>query len=207
MALSKKDKLNNLSMSYEQYFGEMALDEQEINERISLAQELEDVFLGLFLEVDITQETEEYDRWDEFEDRLYSDVLRIGMAFLGITYITAALNDYASQLATNITNTTRQNMGVAWYTSLDRARYDAENEANSIGNYRQQVKAINQGYTQKTWVTMQDNRVRHTHVEVDGETIGIFDYFEVGNSKMLYPKDANGSGEEVINCRCTCEYS
>lgn len=56
---------------------------------------------------------------------------------------------------------------------------------------------------------MCDRRVRHTHEMVDGETIGIYDAFEVGDALMMFPKDDSlGAGqEEIANCRCVVEYS
>ena len=63
--------------------------------------------------------------------------------------------------------------------------------------------------TTKTWITMGDNFVRDSHIELDGvEISGDADkvpdeYFISGGSPYLrYPKDENGQPEDVINCRC-----
>lgn len=43
--LSQLDKLKRKSMDYEEYFGEMDLEEEEKEERISLAEKMEIIFL------------------------------------------------------------------------------------------------------------------------------------------------------------------
>ena len=65
----------------------------------------------------------------------------------------------------------------------------AENEANTDWNYSEYQQAIANGMKQKTWLTMQDRRVRHTHMKVDGKTIPIQSVFLVGDSEFLFPKD------------------
>ena len=75
-------------------------------------------------------------------------------------------------------------------------------------NYTSYVDAKDLGRTQKTWLTMLDKKVRDTHEELEGQTIGIDDYFQVGNSQMLFPLDWSMSPNprETINGRCAVEY-
>ena len=85
----------------------------------------------------------------------------------------------------------------------------AENEANTMYEDEDYILALKEGMTRKKWVTIQDRRVRDTHREVEGVTIPIDEFFQVGNAQMLYPKDViNGGGypEEIVNCRCSCIY-
>lgn len=56
---------------------------------------------------------------------------------------------------------------------------------------------------QKTWLATDDERTRPSHVDADGQTVGIDDPFEVGADELMYPGDEDGSPEEVANCRCT----
>lgn len=49
------------------------------------------------------------------------------------------------------------------------------------------------------WNAAHDNRVRDTHIDLDGEIIPIGGVFSNG---LMYPGDMLGSVEEVINCRC-----
>jgi HK97 family phage portal protein len=52
----------------------------------------------------------------------------------------------------------------------------------------------------KMWVSAQDDRVRDSHAELDGTSVGVDEAFDNG---CMYPRDPNGAPEEVINCRCT----
>ena len=56
------------------------------------------------------------------------------------------------------------------------------------------------GIEKKEWSSAGDMRVRPSHVDVDGEVVGINETFSNG---LLYPHDPNGPAEEVINCRCS----
>lgn len=99
--------------------------------------------------------------------------------------------------------------GDGWYISQDRAMYNAENEANTVLNYKDYKEAA-QKYKYKTWHTENDSRVRMTHVPLEGERIPITDMFVVGESLMRFPKDleyAADSPEEYVNCRCSVTYS
>ena len=53
-------------------------------------------------------------------------------------------------------------------------------------------------YTQ--WIAAGDDRVRESHVEIDGEIIQIGDKYSNG---LSYPGDTSGPIEEWINCRCS----
>lgn len=54
----------------------------------------------------------------------------------------------------------------------------------------------------KTWNTEGDERVRESHVFVDGDTKQADQPFEVGQTMMMYPGDPLAPVEEVANCRC-----
>ena len=95
-----------------------------------------------------------------------------------------------------------------YWLSITRATMIARNEANTFLNYTDFTDAKDRGKTVKTWWAMPDNKVRETHVEVEGQTIGIDEYFRVGNSQMRFPHDwvSSPDPKEVINCRCAVEY-
>ena len=95
-----------------------------------------------------------------------------------------------------------------YWLSFDRAVNIANSETNTFLNYTDFVEAKELGYTKKSWHTMLDNKVRDTHEEVDGQTIGIDEVFHVGNSEMRFPHDLalTPDPREVINCRCAVEY-
>lgn len=52
----------------------------------------------------------------------------------------------------------------------------------------------------KMWVSAQDDKVRDSHQDVDGESVDIDEDFSNG---LKYPRQPGAPAEEVINCRCT----
>lgn len=101
-------------------------------------------------------------------------------------------------------NQAESNQADSWYTSLDRAKFNAENEANTVLNRSDYLNAVEAGYSKKRWETQRDNRVRLTHAEINGLTIPIDSLFVVGDSVMEFAHDpSHGASErELINCRC-----
>lgn len=95
-----------------------------------------------------------------------------------------------------------------YWLSYERAEDIAKSEANTFLNYTDYADAKDRGYTKKRWLTMLDDKVRQTHSEVEGDTIGIDEVFQVGNSQMRFPHDLASSPDpkEVIGCRCAVEY-
>lgn len=55
------------------------------------------------------------------------------------------------------------------------------------------------GVQWKQWLTAADGAVRHSHEEVEGETVPLFENFSNG---LAFPGDPEGPAAEVINCRC-----
>jgi SPP1 gp7 family putative phage head morphogenesis protein len=58
------------------------------------------------------------------------------------------------------------------------------------------------GVQWKEWITAGDERVRASHVAMDGKTIPMDEPFQVGGASLMYPCDPSGPPGEVINCRC-----
>lgn len=61
------------------------------------------------------------------------------------------------------------------------------------------VKEFPDKVLKKMWVSSRDNLVRDSHQEVDGESVEQSEKFSNG---LMFPRDPDGSAEEVINCRC-----
>ena len=55
---------------------------------------------------------------------------------------------------------------------------------------------------QKRWDTKHDEKVRISHREVDGETVGLGMPFYVDGIPMMFPGDPLAPPDLVINCRC-----
>lgn len=90
----------------------------------------------------------------------------------------------------------------------NRSKVIATTEVASCSNYGSLMGAIQSGAdVLKKWVPIIDSRTRDTHRAMYSyPAIDIIEYFYVGDSKMQYPGDFNGSAEEVVNCRCTLQY-
>lgn len=210
MAILKQDKLNNLAMPYEQYFGEMGLSKDEIQRRIELAEELDDVFIMLFLLItaDLALGNKiDTDYYVDYVTRQYKDVLDENGIDADERY--PWLATHIKEAAEEVIGQNAKNPDDEWNTSDDRAMLIAENEVNSICEYTAFQDAVESGKTRKTWNTMLDFRVRHTHKEQESLTIPIMETFKVGAYEMYQPKDTSlGAGmEEIAGCRCWCTYA
>ena len=53
------------------------------------------------------------------------------------------------------------------------------------------------------WVTMHDDKVRHTHADVSGQQRPPGETFTVGGERLVYPGQPVGPPAIWINCRCT----
>ena len=107
-----------------------------------------------------------------------------------------------------VDGSSNQRQESSYWLSYRRAEDIAKSEANTFLNYTDYVDAKEQGATKKRWLTMLDDKVRQTHSEVEGQTIGIDEHFTVGNSLMRFPHDLESAPDpkEVIGCRCAVEY-
>lgn len=95
---------------------------------------------------------------------------------------------------------------VAGFTSA-RATNVARTEVIAASNAGGFNEAREQGVLFKTWLATNDDRTRPTHVDVDGMTVGIDEWFDVGGWSAQHPGDSNLPPEEAINCRCTLTWA
>ena len=210
MAIQKFDEINLRAVPYEQYFGEMGLDEEDYRRRIELAEAVEEIFVDVFgmiaydYALGIDLDPEYYINYIvlNYEDLLWE---------LGIDYVDEYpwLDAHINEVANEVIEQNVDNESELWETSDDRAKVIAENEANNVYEYKNFQDAVNGGKTEKTWITIPDDRVRHTHKMISGKTIPIMNRFKVGKYEMYHPDDRSlGAGlEETANCRCWCFYS
>lgn len=203
------DELNSLlankrSLSFEQYFGEMELSYEEIQNRIELAEKLEDGFLFV-LALLFTMQQQNTVNWErarqEYENRYLS-------ALAGYVTITPYIRNYVRSMSYDVMDSTRNHQSNIYYYSPDRSRFMAENESNFARSYQVNEDAIASGFKKKRWITMRDKKVRETHREVDGQVKAIDDLFYVGGSLMSYPRDGSlgASSSEIVGCRCSIQY-
>ena len=219
MAVQNFDKLNNIQrkdrhIPYDEWFGEIAkLGEQEIAQRIAMAQRFEDSILNYLSMMRYSAES-------GFGGSYGRDYLR--SQYRAIAYEQFAEDAYIDELADGFANdfhrVTKKHLmddddllmlaGSYWF-SQDRAMVTAENTVLDIFNYEEFLEALAMGYTQKTWVTMGDNRVRDSHTIIDGTTIPLDEVFHLDGGDMRFPRDADlgASDDEISGCRCWLEYS
>lgn len=203
------DEINSLipnkrSMSFEQYFGEMQLTDEEIQNRIELAEKLEDGFIFV-LALLFTMQQQNLMDWErarqEYENRYLA-------ALVGYVTITPYIQNYIKSMSYDIMDSTRNHQNDIYYYSPDRSRFMAENESNFARSYQVNEDAVASGFKRKRWITMRDNKVRETHREVDGQVRAIDNLFYVGGSLMGYPRDGSlgASSSEIVGCRCSIQY-
>jgi len=54
----------------------------------------------------------------------------------------------------------------------------------------------------KEWASTHDKRTRPAHEEADGQVVDQNDTFLVGDERLRFPGDPEGSAANIINCRC-----
>jgi hypothetical protein len=59
----------------------------------------------------------------------------------------------------------------------------------------------------KTWLSMQDNRVRLSHRLLNGDTVPVAEPFVVEGIPIRFPKDPVAPPSLTINCRCFLKFS
>jgi len=86
-----------------------------------------------------------------------------------------------------------------------RALSIARTETHSAANAAQLFAAEELGRTdmKREWIAAGDERTREDHEAADGQVVALDEPFNVGGEFLDYPGDADGSPEQVINCRCT----
>lgn len=201
------DEINDLSqdeiLDISTYFDEMELPDEEKEKRKEFSESMVDVMLFIFALFSVMRQYD-YMNKQYIIGQLHSRYSEIVMKYMDIDKL---VDDYIQRFSEEIVDTTLKYPDEEYYLSDDRATIIGANEANSILGYRQLQEAKEKGYTRKTWITERDNKVRKTHREVDGETIGIDRLFLVGDSLMAYPHDFSAPPEEVCGCRCSIKYS
>lgn len=82
--------------------------------------------------------------------------------------------------------------------ALNRSQHEAIRQGVEAG-------AMSASAVQREWDTAGDTRVRHSHAEMDGQSVGLDEPFTTPRGeKLMFPGDTSlgASAGEVINCRC-----
>lgn len=203
------DELNELvvnerSMPFETYFGEMTLPQEEKAERIKMAEELEEVFITTMIWL-FTIEQANNTNYEPIRRRMEDDYLKVLRKYVEVDDY---LKTHVKSFTYDVIDSTQRHKGEPYYYSCDRARFMAENEVNSAVNHARHMEAVKNGKTMKRWEAIIDEGTRTDHINVNGKYIPIGQAFHVGDSWMLYPKDTSfdASANQIVNCRCTVIY-
>jgi len=153
-------------------------------------------------------------------NRLPTEVLEttINMRVAGVR-LSDRLNDgVIAELKADLTSTMYRGFARGWgyqkmarelaeagESSFNRALTIARTEGGritAVTRQRSQDEAVKRGIELgKQWVATFDKHTRDSHQELDGQVVGVEEYFEVNGHKTLQPH-MFGIAEEDINCRC-----
>ena len=98
-------------------------------------------------------------------------------------------------------------MGETTGTPAEAIARVADTDSVRIYNEAKLMTARANGATEKTWHTMEDNRVRDTHVVLDGVTSPIDGYFYTYTGERAQAPGQFGSAAEDVGCRCFLTFS
>ena len=202
------DELNRLvgferSMSISKYFDDMHLTKQQKAHRKEMARKLYEEFVWLMSYMFYARQqgiSVSMDALEEIRQR-YRDV--VGDTVVIDLYLSAHIDS----ITADIIDATNRHRDDPYFYSKDRARVIAENETSTTIDHSEYEDAVN-GKRYKRWITIMDNHERESHAEANGMVMPIDEPFELQGGFLQYPHDGSlgCSEEELINCRCSCEY-
>lgn len=204
--LNYEDKITDVTNYLDDYFEVMPVDEERKDRRKQAAFSIRDALIFLIVLMRTMAERDAFDYeyvLNVFRTEFTNAIIPyVRQDVYILNYINEFTKDYLDH---TIEHLSQDDAGFFW--SDDRATIASANEGNAVVGYEELEEAIDDGYTQKRWITQRDNRVRATHREVDGKTIPINDYFIVGGVAMLCPCDPDcPDNKETAGCRCALEY-
>lgn len=97
-----------------------------------------------------------------------------------------------------------QNLSDANRAGALRNARTAATGAQNAGRQESYAKASEMGLQlRKRWIATKDNRTRHAHAMLDGQTVDLDKPFRVEGQELRFPGDPTGRADLVWNCRCT----
>lgn len=217
LGVASFDELNRLvgmkrSEDFDDYFEPMKLTTEQKRERKRLAEALESEFVYMLSYMFYVYPTITAEMADELRDRYINALIEVGIVAGEAVILTEGYIEYyqqAQKFAIDAVEATQRHQEDPYYYSEDRARLCAEDQSNFIYDIKEYSEALEQGYTHKTWESVGDNRVRPSHVEVEGTTIPLEEPFVLWGGLMMHPHDDSlGVDEsELVACRCSLSYS
>ena len=196
--------VNERSMPFEQYFGEMSISEEDKAERIKIAEKLEDSFIATMAWLFTMAQSNKTD-YEPIRKQIEESYLETIGKYADVDKY---LETHVKSFSYDVIDSTKSHKNEPYYYSLDRAKFMAENEVNTAINHVRYMEAVNSGKTMKRWESIMDEVTRKDHREINGKYIPIGQAFHVGDSWMQFPKDTSlgASPNQIINCRCSIIY-
>lgn len=97
-----------------------------------------------------------------------------------------------------------QNLSDANRSGAIRNARTAVTGAQNAGRQASYDRAKEMGLQlRKRWIAAKDNRTRHAHAMLDGQTVPLDKPFQIDGHKLMFPGDPTGLARLVWNCRCT----
>lgn len=97
-----------------------------------------------------------------------------------------------------------QNLSDANRSGAIRNARTAVTGAQNAGRQESYNRAKKMGLKlSKRWIATKDNRTRHEHAMLDGQTVPLDKPFQIDGHKLMFPGDPTGLARLVWNCRCT----
>jgi hypothetical protein len=138
------------------------------------------------------------DGWDSLADAAAVLWLEMFESAAPKAYQDAALARFRAELKKALAQTAKPDEPPT-DAQIDRVTHWVSSYTTNNATYQGAFAA---GQRQKQWVSMHDEKVRHTHSVVDGQKVSIGGTFDVGGYKLHYPGQPVGPAEIWINCRC-----
>lgn len=180
------DELNRLDSEIRERFGDESLQKRDKRDEEDIIDELLDLFLLAYaMGNSVTNDNLSSD----YEPSV-DDVMKVVDAKVAGKTWRERVRDYFSSGG----------------TGADIARV-ADTEMHRIANVAALETARRAGATEKTWVTMLDDRVRDTHDYLEGITVGIDDDFITYDGDHASAPGLFELAENNVNCRCELLFS
>ena len=200
-----ENKITDIDKWLDEFYEVMPISNERKEKRKSVAKQIREAILFLF---SLMYTMAENNSWD-YEIALNSFRIEFRNAIVNYVKIDLFMENYIQEFTQSYIDITIEHLSkndASFFVSDDRATLGCADESNSVIGYEEFENAKSNGKTRKKWRTQKDNRVRDTHREMEGKTIPIDDYFIVGGSALLYPRDPEGDTKEIAGCRCALEY-
>lgn len=185
------------------YFKPMRISKERKEEREEAAKDFRDFLLFIFALIALENEYNTLN-WSYVEEQFRIEFERAALEYARRSQ---ALEDYIAEKASDFVRITQDNdLSDPYWTSDERATYEAVNEANTVITMDEWQRAIDEGAVSKRWRTQNDSRVRDSHRAVDGHKEAINDFFHLQHGIVRFPCDFYYCPKEASGCRCGLDF-